>query len=565
MYLNIRSYPANLLKLGIIFILLVCLPSCAVNINNVPRNVRGYPIKADSRSPHIETLAEDNSKALAWYKENEWQFNKMNKTRPPEKCLCLSGGGIRSAAFSIGVLKGLNEKGILDKIDIISGVSGGSYALSWYYLQQYGEDRNVKDALFSSAYLDKLTSRSGMLTHTEMALSTLGNVMLIPANILLNIIFSFNVDTTVSRRLYERNIRNTFHDSKNPGFPEILELIKQNDLPYFIINTSAKVDYSPSHHGSKLANRVFEFTPLRLGSDGFGYSDEFPVSMGRAVSISGAAVDLSGMTPGHLESAFLSSLNMDIGYHIDNYNKRARYKNLRRLIPFYSLFNPNDRKGTDIYLTDGGYSENLGMYPLVRRLCREIIVVDAEFDPNYQFNGYFKLKNALRSEMQVDLEIEEINKLQPKLEWKDINSKPNVFVDRNPCEKFNPDDDKKCFDTSSPVLNGSISYFPAKALDSTIAQRIIDITYIKLSMDDKLFAGFLTDDPLAEVYSDAREYYGKDLVEYYLKSRINDDCGQWAFDCKFPQYTTLDQSYSSEQFKAYIDLGYYIVRNEIKP
>jgi hypothetical protein len=287
--------------------------------------------------------------------------------------------------------------------------------------------------------------------------------------------------------------------------------------------------------------------------------------MGRAVSISGAAVDLSGMTPGHLESAFLSSLNMDIGYHIDNYNKRARYKNLRRIIPFYSIVNPNDRKGTDIYLTDGGYSENLGMYPLVKRLCREIIVVDAEFDPNYQFVGYFKLKNALRSEMQVDLEIEGIDKLQPKLEWKDSNTKPNAFVDRKPCEKFNPYDAKKCFDTSSPVFNGYISYFPAKALDSTIAQRKIDITYIKLSIDDKLFAGFPTDNPLAGVYSDAREYYGKDLVEYYLKSRINDDCGQWAFDCKFPQYTTLDQSYSSEQFKAYIDLGYYIVRNEIKP
>jgi hypothetical protein len=404
-----------------------------------------------------------------------------------------------------------------------------------------------------------------MLTHTEIALSTLGNVMLIPANILFNIIFSFNVDTTFSRRIYERAIRNTFYDGKNPGFPEILELIKQNDLPYFIINTSPEVDYSPSHHGSKLANRVFEFTPLRLGSDGFGYSNEFPVTVGRAVSISGAAVDLAGMTPGHLESAFLSSLNMDIGYHIDNYNKRARYKNLRRIIPFYSIVNPNDRKGTDIYLTDGGYSENLGMYPLVKRLCREIIVVDAEFDPNYQFVGYFKLQNALRSEMQVDLEIEGIDKLQPKLEWKDSNTKPNAFVDRKPCEKFNPYDAKKCFDTSSPVFNGYISYFPAKALDSTIAQRKIDITYIKLSIDDKLFAGFPTDNPLAGVYSDAREYYGKDLVEYYLKSRINDDCGQWAFDCKFPQYTTLDQSYSSEQFKAYIDLGYYIVRNEIKP
>lgn len=53
--------------------------------------------------------------------------------------LCLSGGGIRSASFALGVLEGLAqftangqaEDGLLSKIDYLSTVSGGGYIGSW--------------------------------------------------------------------------------------------------------------------------------------------------------------------------------------------------------------------------------------------------------------------------------------------------------------------------------------------------------------------------------------------------------------------------------------------------
>src|SRR3981189_1418977 len=41
--------------------------------------------------------------------------------------LALSGGGIRSAAISLGVLQALNKYGVLVNIDYISTVSGGGY------------------------------------------------------------------------------------------------------------------------------------------------------------------------------------------------------------------------------------------------------------------------------------------------------------------------------------------------------------------------------------------------------------------------------------------------------
>src|ERR1051325_4294388 len=45
--------------------------------------------------------------------------------------LCLSGGGIRSASFGLGVLQGLAKHGFLSKFDYLSTVSGGGYIGSW--------------------------------------------------------------------------------------------------------------------------------------------------------------------------------------------------------------------------------------------------------------------------------------------------------------------------------------------------------------------------------------------------------------------------------------------------
>jgi len=45
--------------------------------------------------------------------------------------LALSGGGIRSATFSLGVLEGLKSLGLLKKIDYLSTVSGGGYIGAW--------------------------------------------------------------------------------------------------------------------------------------------------------------------------------------------------------------------------------------------------------------------------------------------------------------------------------------------------------------------------------------------------------------------------------------------------
>lgn len=50
--------------------------------------------------------------------------------------LAFSGGGYRAAAYHIGVLRTLNRLGILDKVDVISSVSGGSIVAAYYALHK---------------------------------------------------------------------------------------------------------------------------------------------------------------------------------------------------------------------------------------------------------------------------------------------------------------------------------------------------------------------------------------------------------------------------------------------
>ena len=46
--------------------------------------------------------------------------------------LCLSGGGVRSGSFGLGVLQGLARAGLLGKFDYLSTVSGGGYIGGWF-------------------------------------------------------------------------------------------------------------------------------------------------------------------------------------------------------------------------------------------------------------------------------------------------------------------------------------------------------------------------------------------------------------------------------------------------
>jgi hypothetical protein len=76
--------------------------------------------------------AETRSAADAHYATVIARIHKRAKDeKKPRTALSISGGGIRSATFALGVMQGLAKRGLLEQFDFLSTVSGGGYIGSW--------------------------------------------------------------------------------------------------------------------------------------------------------------------------------------------------------------------------------------------------------------------------------------------------------------------------------------------------------------------------------------------------------------------------------------------------
>src|SRR6516164_5202737 len=80
-------------------------------------------------------------------------YAAIHRLDPPQSALCLSGGGIRSASFALGVLQALARHGLLFRFDYLSTVSGGGYIGSWLSAWR----RHAED---DDAVLRSLTTRT---------------------------------------------------------------------------------------------------------------------------------------------------------------------------------------------------------------------------------------------------------------------------------------------------------------------------------------------------------------------------------------------------------------------
>jgi patatin-like phospholipase len=58
-------------------------------------------------------------------------WSAIHRLKEKRAALCISGGGIRSATFGLGILQGLARCGLLEKFHYVSTVSGGGYIGSW--------------------------------------------------------------------------------------------------------------------------------------------------------------------------------------------------------------------------------------------------------------------------------------------------------------------------------------------------------------------------------------------------------------------------------------------------
>jgi hypothetical protein len=75
---------------------------------------------------HTQELSKDEKQ-----KRLKDVYERIHKEQPTRSALCLSGGGIRSAIFGLGILQGLAKHDLLHNFDYLSTVSGGGYVGGW--------------------------------------------------------------------------------------------------------------------------------------------------------------------------------------------------------------------------------------------------------------------------------------------------------------------------------------------------------------------------------------------------------------------------------------------------
>jgi hypothetical protein len=192
--------------------------------------------------------------------------------------------------------------------------------------------------------------------------------------------------------------------------------------PLHIINAALNLVSSKKLAWQERMAAPFTFSPLHCGSgsaifpdgayrtsyatgQGMPYGGRLGLTLGTAMAISGAAVSPNmgyNSSPG---VAFLMALfNVRLGWWIANPRGDNphywRTKPRVALWPFFmEMFGLTSETQRWVYLSDGGHFENLGIYEMVRRRCRVIVVSDASCDPEYTFDD---LGNALRK-IWIDL------------------------------------------------------------------------------------------------------------------------------------------------------------------
>lgn len=186
--------------------------------------------------------------------------------------------------------------------------------------------------------------------------------------------------------------------------------------PLHVINATLNAVQSTHVGRHERKAQSFTFTPLHVGNRFVGYrpAAEYAtdsatgrgLSLGMALAISGAAASSAMGLYSTSARAFLMTLaNARLGLWFGNPQSAKTWRRsepplgvepiARELLGLTTDRNPY------VYLSDGGHYENLGLWEMVARRCRFVVISDAGCDPDYTFGD---LSNAVRR-IRLDLGI----------------------------------------------------------------------------------------------------------------------------------------------------------------
>jgi len=291
------------------------------------------------------------------------------------------------------------------------------------------------------------------------------------------------------------------------------ELAKQERRGASFVFTPRYCGFDPPHSRE---DRDVTRRTADLNAEGYratpGYMEAAGPCLGTAIAISGAAANPNA---GYHTSAPLASLmtilNVRLGWWLGNPRRTApsaRPGPMNALVALLSeLFAQSNGRSRYVNVSDGGHFENLGLYELVRRRCRYIVVSDSEADPGLGFEGLGGAIRKCRADFGVEIT---------------INPEP-IRLSKGR--------------SRTHCVVGTVTYpeteagFAAEACGRTGMATPRGTTGWLLYLK----ASFTGDEP-------------EDVQQYHSGSAA------------FPHESTVDQFFSESQFESYRQLGLHVVR-----
>ena len=306
-----------------------------------------------------------------------------------------------------------------------------------------------------------------------------------------------------------------------------LNLVGGRDLAWQERKATSFV-FTPKYCGYDVDRAVLGKDP-RLRSEGFVPTQEFygegGPTLGTAMAISGAAANPSmGRSSSPALTFLMTVFNVRLGWWIGNPRTPAAALPGPRIGLLYTileLFGATDDSRSFVNLSDGGHFDNLGVYELVRRCCRFIVVCDAGQDGRFVFEDLGDVIRRCRTDFGVEIDIavdrirqrDELGRSQThcvvgKIHYLNLPRRINGrLVDKH--------DQPLALDlTTGELLPGQ-----------TPGHEIGYLVYLKPTMTG--------DEP-------------QDVLEYFRRIP------------EFPHQTTADQWFGESQFESYRKLGMHI-------
>jgi hypothetical protein len=262
--------------------------------------------------------------------------------------------------------------------------------------------------------------------HVEVAPALAGLAFFV----LLTLVLSpfINVNTFSLHAMYRARLIRAYlgasNDSRKPNpftnfdpadnFP-MHQAPRSSGAPLHVINMCLNLVAGKRLAWQQRKAESFTVSALHSGSFRVGYRptgeyagphEPISISIGTAMAISGAAASPNmGYHSSPILTLAMTFFNARLGWWLPNPGDPGRrvWQQKGPRFSLWPLLNEGLGRTSDqhrwVYVSDGGHFENLGLYEMVMRRCKRIIVVDGSADPGFNLDD---LGGAMRK-IQIDL------------------------------------------------------------------------------------------------------------------------------------------------------------------